>query len=170
MPTPLVTHLTALQAELAPAAAQLEGEKHLAANDDPPRMVWIVRGVSSRGARAIGGNPRSLADDTWELEVHVWGRDLDHALALRQALVSAVRKVLCGANYLLGAAQVQDQAQHDRYGTLVVQGLTIVTPLPETGAETLEPVTMRTVRPKTVAIDPGTPVAGDRNLDAPDEP
>lgn len=170
MATPIVTILEEAQALLAGVAPSYTGEKDLLRHDAPRRYVWVLAGASTSGTRAPGGNPRSLHDDAWSVAVHCWGETLDEAVRLRQCLVTAVRRAVRGANYRMGQTTALSDGELSQHGHVLTVQLDIVTPLPEAALPQLADMVRPTVRPTTVDIDPGTPAAGDRNLDGPNEP
>lgn len=169
MPTPLVTILDACETALAGVAPSFKGRKYLAQLDAPRRYVWVVLGADTQGTTSPGANPRPLHDDGWDLAVHCWGKDLDEALRMRQALVTVVRQQVNGANYSLGRTTVIDDDEHNVDGVAVVQELALRTPLVVAKIPDLVDDVRPTKKPTAVEFDPGTPVRGDGLLDAPND-
>lgn len=100
----LSTLLSEVQQLLEPVAKSVVGEHELSRNHAPPRYVFIRRSFKGTGVSSIGGNPRSLRDRAYELEVHCWGRNDDEADRLTLALETACRTVFGGRNYSLDEA------------------------------------------------------------------
>lgn len=70
------------------------GEKHLAANNAPPRYVWVPAGTVTRKevATRTRDDYRPVVSSIERVEVHCWGRSFAQAWALRcNALVAMKR-------------------------------------------------------------------------------
>lgn len=141
--------LDELQAALEPVAKSVTGERELARNHALPRFVFIRRKFKGSGATSIGGNPRSLRDRTYQVDVVCWGSDENEADRLTLALETASRTVFLGRNYSLDDGEFVADKDTDRGVVCVCELLIRVdTPLVrlEVGAPDDE-------RPTTTATD-----------------
>jgi len=106
-----------------------QGQRELAKLAKPPRYVWVPRSESFGAPGAIGGNPRSLHDRLIRCDVHCWAIDIAGASWLEQALVTAVRETVKGANYTLAGAEWL-QPEWLQLGIVCTVSLDLRVPLP----------------------------------------
>lgn len=116
---------TAFADEVQPIPVAL-GRKELATLDAAPRFFLVP--VSESYDRAAGpgasANPRALHTRLLTVEVHSLGVDYDQAEKLNALAITALRKVMNGANYSLGGAQWIDPTNVD-YGAVLVLTVTL---------------------------------------------
>lgn len=161
----LSTILAAIQEWLEPVAKSVTGDNEVARHLAPPRYVFVRKGFSVENPSSLGGNPRSLHDTLYTLEVRCWGRTEDEADRLWLALPTAVRTVMLGHNYAFGGgrfAAVQDS--HRGYLWMVDLTLRLTTPLVrrETGAPDAEREAV-VIDANELEAPPGTP--GDAQIE-----
>ncbi len=165
-----------LRLALATVAPLLDGARHLAANDVPPRFVWVRRKiVPSGGPGAIGGNPRSLGDDLHVGELHCWGTDEDDCERMRQAFVTVLRGSVRGRNYELGDADMVEQ-EYATCGAVLVMEVRVRLPLlaatlplvttPPAAVPDIDDDRKTTVVPDFVGFDPDGASDPDHQLEA----
>lgn len=95
---PILDIIEGAQASLEPVAPSFNDERSVPLHDVPTRYVWVLDRVRSGDPEEIGGNPRALLTEQWNVQVHCWGRDVEHSLRMRQALVTAVMSCVGPAN------------------------------------------------------------------------
>jgi hypothetical protein len=78
----------------AQALATLIGEKHLAENDAPPRIVWLPTTDEFSPARLAGGTPRPLWDMVANYSLHLWADTIDAARQMELDAVAAMHRVM----------------------------------------------------------------------------
>lgn len=107
-------------------------------NEDPPKYYVYPRSIQSAMPMGPGrsSNPRILHKDTHSLEFHCYGRDLPETERLRQALVTAVRKVVQGHSYELGSSSWID-TPNLQLGYVLVCPIDIWLALPEADLPTV---------------------------------
>lgn len=163
MTIPAIANQEAVAAALAPTTVPMRvGAKHLSANERSPRYVWVWSSIDPEPASGAGGNPRREFTDAWNAEVHCWGRTLEEAARLRQALVTALRTTLGGpGNVLVGRTEIlASDKEYRADGDVLVVRLTMRTPLNEARIENpIVDKTRRTTRARYAAIDPARVVA-----------
>lgn len=151
--------LSDVQQLLAPVAKSVVGEHELNRNHAPPRYVFIRRSFKGAGVSSIGGNPRSLRDREYELEVHCWGRDDDEADRLTLALETACRTVFDGRNYSLDEGTCVG-SEDGMKGVVWICTLTVLVTTPVVRLEAAAPDDEHpttTAESAEVETPPGTP-------------
>jgi hypothetical protein len=82
------------------------GEKYIAQNDTPPRLVWIPTADSFGPPVKVGANPKSYATRTAGLDCAIWGPDLATTEAMANDLIVALhQQCLSRGNYELRGAE-----------------------------------------------------------------
>ena len=97
--------LNAIKATLDPNTSPvLIGPEFLAENGAPPRIVCVpIGGTVVAGTQDVSDFSGAsdtitpIAADMQTAEIHVWGKDYDSALVLRDAFISACRDLTHGA-------------------------------------------------------------------------
>ncbi len=167
-----VDNVDAVKALLANAAPSFDGEKNLARNDAPNRYVWVYDSISGQPAQGTGGlPPRVLSTDVFRVAVHCWGETLAHALYLRSALATALRKVYGGGNnYRMTDADLVGDRAHTQNGFAVVAKIDIAERLLEVDLAKCGPCMSRlsslTGRATTFEIESPDAEQGDGWIDA----
>lgn len=101
----LVAEVAATLAAAGDTAPHRVGSKWLAANDSPPRYVWIpVRDTPSIEVPRANNNPRSIYSFREGISIHCWGvravqsddaaKDFDVAWQMRNNVLVALRKAV----------------------------------------------------------------------------
>ncbi len=79
----------ALKASLGAAVTCCYGQKELARQSKPRRLVWIEsESVESAGPTDTGGNPRAIADDVVGVDLHIWGSTEADAMLVRRIVLT----------------------------------------------------------------------------------
>jgi len=163
---PILDVLAAIQAALVRVAPSKTGKQALNEWAAPVRYVWVLTGVDPKASTGIGGNPRSLADDSWDVEVYAFAPTLREAIRLRQAVVTATRQTIT-ANYGIGRSELVTDDEICRNGHCVATLLRITTPLPEADLSgQVTDATLQVVAPLTTSNDNTTSAPGDGRIDA----
>jgi len=126
--TTLSAEITALMGDATlPDGSKIDGltyalgRRHVSQNASPPRVVWIPRAATPKGAvkSQFPGGARSIATRSMELLVRCWGADVDAADALAQAVLAAAHRRWHGRWAYLGEEWDVADAQVE-LGELVV--------------------------------------------------
>jgi len=68
------------------------GEKYIAQNDTPPRLVWIPTTDSFGPPVQVGANPKSYATRAAGVDCAVWGEDLAKTEEMANDLIVAIHQ------------------------------------------------------------------------------
>jgi hypothetical protein len=68
------------------------GEKYIAQNDTPPRLVWIPTTDSFGPPVQVGANPKSYATRVAGVDCAVWGEDLAKTEEMANDLIVAIHQ------------------------------------------------------------------------------
>ena len=74
------------------ATASFIGEKYIAQNDRPPRLVWIPTTDSFGPPVQVGANPKSYATRVAGVDCAVWGEDLAKTEDMANDLIVAIHQ------------------------------------------------------------------------------
>lgn len=92
--------LDAVRAEFTAAGGRATfklGGEHIAAQDAPPRIVWVPKGGAFGPVDKGGTNPRPLKTRNLRVEVHCWGKDYEAAEDLVNRISAAAHSVASGS-------------------------------------------------------------------------
>jgi hypothetical protein len=142
--------LAAVEAQLAGVTFHT-GAKYLAAQDSPPRIVWVPTRDAFGPATKGGTNPRPLRTRSAGVEAHVWGSDLEATETLVHQVVAALHRAAHGS-YEVRQASWEQPEWLDR-GELCVVALAVAIPVTD------DPIPTATV--DAVAPDASQETAGD---------
>lgn len=108
------------------------GKKGKSLNVGAPQYFVFPLNERYEGSQGAGssGNPRALHTRLVDLEFHSMGADYGSTEVLNQALVTALRQVLAGANYKLGQATWVDPENLEAFPVIVLP-VTLVLVLPQ---------------------------------------
>lgn len=157
----------ALVTALAPVAPLAVGRKSKGTNVDLPFILLHLgrdtfSGVKGPGAAA---NPRALHASALGVEFHCWGIDYANADALKNAVITALRQTVSGANYALDSGEWVDGENIER-GVVYVLSARILMAVPLVNL-TNPPTyaTQATTTITSIVPDPTGIVQGDGKLD-----
>lgn len=161
-----------LVAAIGPNVPILLGKRELARNVDFPQF-WIVPvredygGTQGPGA---SGNPRVLNQRRLAFDVYTWGSDFGPTEDLHEAMITAIRGVLGGANYQLLGADWDEPTDMERGIAIIlhvavnlnVTQKTLPIPAPDSAPD----AKLQTIQLPPVNFDTAGTVPGDGKLDA----
>lgn len=146
------------------------GKKGRALNVAPPQyyIFPINEDYGAPQGAGGGGNPRILHTRPVELEFHSMGADFGPTEVLNQALITAIRQVMNGANYKLGRATWVDPDNLEMCPALVLP-VTLNFGLPQASLPTVQgaPVGNAVYQTPTVTqvgLDTSGQVNGQNNI------
>ena len=127
------------------------GEKYVAQNDTPPRLVWIPSTDSFGPPVQVGANPKSYATRVAGVDCAVWGEDLGRTEEMVNDLIVALhRECMSRGNYELRGAEWITAGELTNNGIVYLLRLAIFIPI--VGAPAIP------VRPRTetshIHLDP----------------
>lgn len=134
----------------------------------PQYFVFPIR-ERYEGTQGAGssGNPRALHTRLVDLEFHSMGADYGSTEVLNQALVTALRQVMAGANYQLGHATWVDPENLEAFPVLVLPvTLVLVLPqalLPTAAGVAIDNAVYQTTIVNQVGLDTSGQVDGQHN-------
>ena len=89
-----------------PPVQSFIGEKYIAQNDTPPRLVWIPTTDTFGPPVKVGANPKAYATRVAGVDCAVWGEDLGKTEQMVNDLIVALhRECLSRGNYELRGAE-----------------------------------------------------------------
>lgn len=126
----LATLVTALQAAIGSVPIGF-GKKGRPVHSAPPNYTLFPLRETFVGPQGAGasGNPRVIHTRVVEINIHSWGDDFGPAEDMNEAMITAIRTVLSGANYVLGPAEWIDPLNMD-LGAVLVQHVQLTLGLP----------------------------------------
>lgn len=146
------------------------GKKGKSLNVGAPQYFVYPLNERYEGSQGAGGsgNPRALHKRLVDLEFHSMGADFGSTEVLNQALVTALRQVLNGANYVLGQATWVDPDNLEAFPVLALQvTLVLVLPqalLPTTQGTPVGNAVYQTTTVNQVGLDTSGQVNGQNNI------
>jgi len=118
------------------------GEKFIAQNDTPPRLVWIPTADSFGPPVKVGANPKSYATRVAGVDCAVWGEDLAKTEEMVNDLIVALhQQCLSRGNYELRGAEWSTAGELTNNGIVYLLRLAIDIPIVGVPAVPVRPQT-----------------------------
>lgn len=111
MKSPYGAVVAAVGTALQYVAPTLRSEESRSSHDPPPRYVWWspkFQPSKRRTTTINGGDEPTLCEGEFTAFVDCWGGTEDDAWSMAVALMQATRDVLCGGNYSLSNADLEE--------------------------------------------------------------
>lgn len=126
----LNTLLAALQSAIGSVPIGF-GKKGRPVHSAPPNYTIFPLRETFVGVQGAGGagNPRLIHQRIVEIDIHSWGDDFGPTEDMNETMITAIRTVLSGANYVLGSADWVDPLNMD-LGVVLVQHVQLTLGLP----------------------------------------
>jgi len=106
------------------------GEKYIAQNDTPPRLVWIPTTASFGPPVQVGANPKSYATRVAGVDCAVWGEDLAKTEEMVNDLIVAIhQQCRSRGNYELRGAEWVTAGEFLNNGIVYLLRLAIEIPI-----------------------------------------
>lgn len=165
---PVLDIISGAQAALAEVAPSFDDERSVPQHDDPNRYVWVLDSVRSSDVDEIGGNPRALLTEFWNVQVHCWGIDKARSLRLRQALITVLTSCVGPGNLEFIRTTFRGGEAHHLQGWVSIVEVDIELPLfaarfAQLGGEVIDDK-LETVNPEATGWDATGAVVGDGTI------